>query len=145
MDSWKAWWSHCHLSHRGNSWNPCCVIMSLADTSLKAGWRLGERAPHSESKLYKTRHMISKYHQKLLKKKNNNNNTVDWGILKHLASLPPSLLHSFSPLLSPFPHSSLFPSLSPSCALVTLVNLLCWRVSVVFAKCCTCIIIKPLD
>lgn len=101
-------------------------LCHLADTSLKTNCRLRQSYPHSESKLYKTRHMISKYHLKLLK-----NNNVDGDILKHLASLPHFLLVTFSSPTSLFPPLFPLPSLSPSCALVTLVILFCWRVSVV--------------
>lgn len=107
MDLWKAWWSHCCRMSQRKRLEP-----SLSDYVI--GWyfikdRLETRRElPTLCKLYKTRHMISKYHLKLLK-----NNNVDGDIFKHLASLPPSLRVTFSP---PFPHSLLLP-----CALVTLV------------------------
>lgn len=58
--------------HRGSDWSLCFLIMSLADTWLKANWRLRQSCPHPGSKLYKTRHTISKYHLKLLKNNNAN-------------------------------------------------------------------------
>lgn len=113
------------------------VIMSLAVTSLKG--RLETQIdPHSESKLYKTRHMISKYHLKLLK-----NNNVDGEHLK-TSCLTASFLTCYL-LLPSSPHSSLFPFTFSSLCFgdsgdFTLLKGVCC-----FAKCCTCIIIKPLD
>lgn len=74
---------------------------------------------------------------------NNNNNNVDGDILKHLASLPSSLLVLLS--FHPFLHSFLVPSLPPSCALVTLVILLCLRVSVVLPNAAHVLLSRSLE
>ena len=103
---------HCHRGNRSEA-SLCGYVIGWW-ISLEADGRLRCSDTHSESKLYKTRHTISKYHLKWLK-----NNTVDGDILKHLASLPPSLLAVFS-VLPPF----LPPSLLTSCLLTS--SLLCF-------------------